>query len=175
MSSFAIQNYFLKNVLPVRCSENRLNKEWAAGTNIKKGWWTLCHWVCHVQFEYSWEDKQYLGTCEFLSQPPDCRSRSPSLNQLQSEWLKSDPTKKKSPQVFSLIHCQEFFSTTGRVSSQGQGSQDSPSNIVAGKLKCEIMLLMSLRQLASHYLLSEKLEKHMGKKGLCCLQDNFVC
>lgn len=78
------------------------------GINIKKEWWTLCHWACCVQFEYSWEDKQYLGTCEFLSQPPDCRSRSPSLNQLQSEWLKSDPGKKKSPNVFPLIHCQEF-------------------------------------------------------------------
>lgn len=37
------------------------------------------------------------------------------------------------------------------------------------------MLLMSLKQLAGHYLLSEKLEKHMKKKSLCCLQDNFVC
>lgn len=86
----------------------------------------MCHWACHVQFEYSWEDKQYLGTCEFLTQPPDCRSRSPSLNQLQSEWLKSDPgKKKKSPKVsFPFNIPPGVFSTAGRVSSQGQGSQD---------------------------------------------------
>lgn len=70
-------------------------------------------------------------------------------------------TGKKISKGFLFNTLPRVFSTTGRVSSQGQGSQDSPSNIVAGKLKYEIMLLMSLRQLASHYLLSEKLEKHM--------------
>lgn len=121
----------------------------------------MCHWACHVQFEYSWEDKQYLGTCEFLTQPPDCRSRSPSLNQLPSEWLKSDPGKKKNLQryLFPLIHCQRFSLQQEELVHRDGEARIWASNIAAGKLKCEIMLLMSLRQLTSHYLLSEKLEK----------------
>lgn len=52
--------------------------------------------------------------------------------------------------LFPLIHCQEFSLQQEELVHRDREAKIWPSNIVAGKLKCEITLLMSLRQLASH-------------------------